>query len=169
MFTLLVSGSQKPIFSSGLETIQGGALRPWEYPEPIPEASRAPKHAENSHFQNNQKSKLLKFWKSEFLACFGALEASGVGSGYSQGLSAPPWMVSRPLEKFDFWDPGTRSVNIVFFDLMVAFRCVFNCFHYFSLKNMIWDLKTRSSKSAKPMPGTIFKRYSLKNYAYHWS
>ena len=65
MFTLLVSGSHKSNFPSGLETIQGGALRPWEYPGPTPDASGAPKHAKNSHFQNFQKSKKNEILKIE--------------------------------------------------------------------------------------------------------
>ena len=40
-FTLLVSESQKSNFPSGLEIIQGGALRPWEYPEAILDVSEA--------------------------------------------------------------------------------------------------------------------------------
>ena len=47
--------------SSGLETTQGGALRPWEYPGPTPDASRAPKHTKKSHFKKTKKNKNPKF------------------------------------------------------------------------------------------------------------
>ena len=50
MFTLLVPGLQKSNFSSGLETILGGALRPWEYSGPTPDASRAPKTCQELTF-----------------------------------------------------------------------------------------------------------------------
>ena len=57
IFTLFDPGYKQTFFSSGREIIQGGALRPWEYPEPTPDASRAPKHA----------SKTSKFHKLQLL------------------------------------------------------------------------------------------------------
>ena len=71
------------------------------------------------------------------MACFGAPEASGVGSGYSQGLSAPPRLISRPLEKNVFGVPGTRFVVDRF-----------------------------SSGKAKLDPETMKFGFSVKNYVY---
>ena len=59
MFTLLVPGPQKSNFSSGLEIIQGGALGPWEYQKPTPDAAGTQNHAQKSHFHVSQIS---QFW-----------------------------------------------------------------------------------------------------------
>ena len=41
MFTLLDPRSKKTKFSNGREMTWGGPHRPWEYPEPTPDASEA--------------------------------------------------------------------------------------------------------------------------------